>query len=100
MGKNKNGIWVYTIPLPSGTFSYNFEVDVVKKLAPNAITYADSWALEDVAMSQVYVPFDPEYQSDDRSIEMPYKGKDKGTVKYVHFPSVDGREDPLGIYLP
>ena len=100
MTKNVNGIWEYTIPLPSGAYSYVFLADGEKTLDPNAVKYADGWALDDLMMSQVYIPFEPKYQSDDRSVEMPYEGDDKGTVEYLRFNSAEEREDPVGLYLP
>lgn len=100
MEKNASGTWIYTIPLPSGTFNYSFRVDGEKVLDANALTYANEWAREDLAASQVYVPFDARFQSDDRSVEMPRVSNDRGSMEYVKFPSAEGRMDPIGVYLP
>lgn len=100
MQRNALGTWTYSIPLPSGTFNYSFIVDGEKVLDANAPVFANEWARQDLAASQVYVPFDGRFQSDDRSVEMPRETDDRGTIEYVRFPSVDSRMDPVGVYLP
>lgn len=108
MEKQDNGYWTCTIPLPSGTFNYQFWIGGEGDDSSDAVIVADPQNLPiemaegNENMSQVYMPFDAEKQVDDYSVQAPRHDEKVGTVKFETYESsvFDGAECALGIYLP
>ena len=114
MTLNENGVWEYTIPLPCGSWDYRFILGgdpdtAVADTAGATLSWDPSnvpfhAALKDMSeytsgddhMSTIYVPFDPEKQIDDFSIEAPRDGEN-GTLSFVQ---VNEELAPLQVYLP
>ena len=82
MVKNEEtGVWSYTIPLPSGTWSYRFYIggvegaelkdytDAVQTTDPNNRPFEDFVGAQN--NTQVRVPFDPDKQVEDYSLQLP-----------------------------
>ena len=112
MVKNEEtGVWSYTIPLPSGTWSYRFYIggvegaelkdytDAVQTTDPNNRPFEDFVGAQN--NSQVRVPFDPDKQVEDYSLQLPNPdGKDgTGEIVYYNMPD-DGTAYQLFVYLP
>ena len=109
------GIWSYTIPLPSGTWSYRFAVDGVEGAELTDHTDATvetdpnnrptEKVLGEQNNSQVYVPFDPDKQVKDNSIQAP-RADQNGTVVNLTYEPVGVPEDAIkdtaaiAVYLP
>ena len=105
------GVWSYTTPLPSGTFTYGFYVNCTSpppgltgctELAdPSNPPWNTSGSVE--PDSQVYVPSDPRYRTPDMSWEAPNR-RFHGSlydVSYADPQSTDpAGSHPLAIYLP
>ena len=85
MRKGKDGVWTYTVPLPSGAFTYQFFVD-------GATT----------ALSVVFVPSDPAFDTIDYRWQGP--ANRKGRLVLVTYPSRDrgapAHENRLVVYTP
>ncbi|MFT4082905.1 MAG: alpha/beta hydrolase-fold protein [Nocardioides sp.] len=78
MRKGRDGVWSYTTPLPSGTFSYGFFVDLgpddggVEVYDPsNPPWNAESGIGSVEPVSQVYVPSDDAFRTEDLSWQAP-----------------------------
>ena len=116
MEKNGAGIWCYDIPLPSGTWSYRFVVDGVE--GAGLTDYTDAFVetdpnnrptekyLGEQNNSQVYVPFDPEKQVLDNSIQAPRTDGKTGTVVNLTYEPIGVPEGSIvdtaaiAVYLP
>ena len=101
MVKGKDGVWSFTTPLPSGTFSYTFFVDCpnpipnpapasCKRIAdPNNMPWNETAAGVRqggaAPNSQVYVPSDAAFGSADLSWQAPAKAK--GKIVFASYPS-------------
>ena len=114
MTLNENGVWEYTIPLPNGNFNYRFILGGDPDAALTDTTGATiSWdpsnvpfhaAFKDMSgytygddlMSTIYVPFDPNKQVDDFTIEAPRDGEN-GALAAYHV--ADDLAD-IVVYLP
>lgn len=94
--KDANGVWTYTTPLPSGTFSYGFFVNCADDLGTGCTQVSDPSNLpwnqaggtvigNLQASSQVYVPADPAFGATDYSWQAP--AAKQGTVTPVTYPS-------------
>ncbi len=115
MVKNEQtGIWSYTVPMPSGTWSYRFYEGGAEDAA--LTDYTDAVATTDInnrpwekelgeqGNSQVRVPFDGEKQTSDFSIQLPQPESKFGTVEVLTY-AADGveekKDDPaIAVYLP
>jgi enterochelin esterase-like enzyme len=122
MTRDKDGVWTYTIPLPSGVFTYSFRIDC-PDAAPNAPGGRGQTACKAVsdpsnrpwnenkdgvatgsqaANSQVYVPCDSNFDTIDYWWQGP--AKDKGKLVHVTYPSpghvTPANENYLAIYTP
>ena len=116
MEKNQTtGVWSYTIPLPSGTWSYRFVVDGVEGAA--LIDYTGAFVetdpnnrpmekkLGEQNNSQVYVPFDPGKQVKDNSVQAP-RDDQKGAIVNLTYEPVGVAEASImdtaaiAVYLP
>jgi len=105
------GVWSYSTPLPSGTFTYGFYVDCTSPppgLAgcselsdPSNPPWNTSGSIE--PDSQVYVPADPRFGTPDMSWEAPNRHV-HGSLFDVSYPDPQSTEPvgshPLAIYLP
>ena len=116
MEKNDAGIWCYDIPLPSGTWSYRFVVDGVE--GAELTDYTDAFVetdpnnrpmekvLGEQNNSQVYVPFDPEKQVLDKSIQAPRTDGQTGTIVNLAYEPTGVPEESIvdtaaiAVYLP
>lgn len=110
MRKTGNGIFEYTLPLPSGVFNYRFVLDMADGNPLKMVTVYDPenppvivWERPQL-YSQVHVPFDPGRQLYDRSIELPVTGAKAGRTEifqYKSAPVSDQERKACGvIYLP
>ena len=115
MTKNEEtGVWQYTIPLPSGTWSYRFYeggvegADLTDYTGAAATTDVNNrpWEKElgEQGNSQVRVPFDPEKQTQDFSLQLPRRDGKVGITEILPY-TADGvqekKDDPsLAVYLP
>jgi enterochelin esterase-like enzyme len=104
------GVWSYTTPLPSGTFTYGFYVN----FTASAPTLTGSTELSDPGnppwntsgsvepTSQVYVPSDPRFGTVDLSWQAPRRTQ--GKLVDVSYPDPQSTNPvgshPLAIYLP
>lgn len=90
MKKGANGVWTYTIPLPSGVFTYDFYVDCmgaeVSKCKPISDPANRPWTEKSgisdssvVLNSQVFVPSDPKFGTVDYSWQGPARIQGKLT---------------------
>ncbi len=110
------GIWSYTTPLPSGTFTYGFYVDCTSP--PPALTGCTElsdpsnppWNQRNGTVvgsveptSQVYVPSDPRFGTLDLSWQAPRR-HGRGTLLDVSYPDPQSTDPvgshPLAVYLP
>jgi enterochelin esterase-like enzyme len=105
------GVWSYTTPLPSGTFTYGFYVNCTSTppgLAgctelsdPSNPPWNTSGSVEPT--SQVYVPSDPHFGTLDLSWQAPNQHP-HGTLLDVSYPDPQSTNPvgshPLAVYLP
>lgn len=97
----ETGYWMFTIPLASGTYCYQFRVDGVLQSDPQNPPAEREPGIE--AYSQVLVPYDAEKQSKSPNYALYQDANEKhGTFLYDAVPSPDllGYDLPFGIYLP
>lgn len=109
------GVWRYTIALPAGVWSYRFIVGGDEGAAltdyQNAYVTSDPGnpplerALGQQTNSQVLVPFDPQRQSRDFSVQMPRTDGRTGALEFVYYDPVGLNYDLLdepsaAVYLP
>ena len=104
------GVWSYTTPLPSGTFTYGFYVDCTSPAPqlsgctelsdPNNPPWNTSGSVEPT--SQVYVPSDPRFGTLDLSWQAPRRPA--GNLSDVSYPDPQSTNPvgshPLAVYLP
>lgn len=119
MTKDKDGVWTYTTPLPSGTFSYAFYVDCPAatpgqqggqgQCRPIADPNNKPWNELNgnvpktvVRGSQVFVPSDPEFHTINYSWQAPAKAQGKlAHVSYASPGHVTPKdENYLVVYTP
>ena len=115
MQKNEEtGVWFYTIPLPSGTWSYRFYEGGAE--GAELTDYTDAVAYTDVnnlpfekelgeqGNSQVRVPFDAEKQTLDLSVQLARTDGQVGVTEVLTYeaPGVENlKDDPaIAVYLP
>jgi enterochelin esterase-like enzyme len=105
------GVWSYTTPLPSGTFTYGFYVNCTSppptltgctELSdPSNPPWNTSGSVE--PDSEVYVPSDPRFGTPDLSWQAPNRHA-HGTLMDVSYPSSESTNPvgshPLAVYLP
>lgn len=108
---NATGVWSYTTPLPSGTFTYGFYVNCTSP--PPALTgcteladpsnppWNHSGSVE--PDSEVYVPSDARFGTPDLSWQAPNR-RAHGTLLDVSYPDAQSTDPvgshPLAVYLP
>jgi enterochelin esterase-like enzyme len=113
MKKQRNGVWTYTTPLPSGNFSYGFFVNCTDPAQTGCTEVADPsnapWNVHHQRVtgsvepvSQVYVPSDPKFGTQDLSWQAP--ARKHGTLTDVSYPAptstTPAGTNYLGVYLP
>lgn len=105
------GVWSYTTPLPSGTFTYGFYVNCTapppslsgctELSDPSNPPWNTTGSVEPT--SQVYVPPDPRFGTEDLSWQAP-DAKKQGKLENVSYPSPESTDPvgshPLAVYLP
>ncbi|MDR1187206.1 MAG: hypothetical protein LBK95_07105, partial [Bifidobacteriaceae bacterium] len=94
MVKGSDDIWTYTVPLPSGTFNYYFFKDCLSNTGSGCTRLSDPanphWndgpggGTQQVT-SQVYVPSDPSFGTQDLSWQAP--ATNQGTLQSITYPS-------------
>ncbi|MDO5378128.1 MAG: alpha/beta hydrolase-fold protein [Clostridia bacterium] len=97
----ETGYWMFTIPLASGTYCYQFRVDGKLQSDPQNPPAEREPGIE--AYSQVLVPYDEQKQSLSPDYSKYQSANDQhGTILYDAVPSPDllGYDLPFGIYLP
>jgi len=112
MVKDENGVWSWTTPLPSGVFSYQFYADcdaaapALMGCAPVSDPSNPPWNTEGSVQltSQVYVPADERFGTEDFSWQAAAPVGKRGTLTSVSYPSPlstnpVGRHD-LVVYTP
>lgn len=107
------GVWSFTTPLPSGVFSYGFYVNCADPAQTGCTEVADpsnpAWNVHGSKVdgsvepvSQVYVPSDPRFQSQDLSWQAP--SDRRGALTDVTYPAptslTPAGENYLGVYTP
>ena len=117
MTKGKDGVWTYTTPLPSGTFTYAFFVDCPAPTPPPGQSQCkpisdpsnrpwnekDAVAMGSVAPnSQVFVPSDPSFNTIDYSWQGPARIKGKVSHEIYSSPGhvTPANENYLVVYTP
>ena len=121
MTRDRNGVWSYTTPLPSGTFSYAFYVDCPatapgqpqqggqSQCRPMADPRNPPWNEQGgrtlgstVRSSQVFVPSDPAFHTVDYAWQGPAKHKGKLTHETYASPGhqMPANENYLVVYTP
>lgn len=113
MTKNEDGIWTYTTPLPSGTFSYSYFLDCQTEDQSGCTPISDPsnspWNEQNGVVlgslqtaSQVFVPSDPKFNTVDYWWQGP--AVKQGTISHQTYTS-PGHESPadknyLVVYTP
>ncbi|WP_212743115.1 alpha/beta hydrolase-fold protein [Microbacterium sp. 2FI] len=111
--RGNSGVWTYTIPLPSGTFTYGFFLDCATADGTGCTQSPDpanpAWNVVDgvpngssVPMSQVYVPSDPKFDTVDYSWQAP--NDEQGELEFIRYAS-PGHVNPVNenylvVYTP
>ena len=113
MTRGKDGVWSFTTPLPSGTFTYAFIVDCTNPTPAQCQRISDPgnrpWNEaggvtqgSTAANSQVFVPSDPAFHSIDYAWQAP--AKLKGKLTHATYPSpghvAPKDENYLVVYTP
>ena len=113
MTLGEDGIWTFTTPLPSGTFSYGFLHDCESPTGSGCTRYPDpanaGWnddfpTQSQQTLSQVYVPHNPLFETADYSAQEPLSDDEMGTLEHLTYASPRSL-DPVGehyvsVYLP
>ena len=101
------GIWEYTIPLPCGVWSYRFIVDRGDEMYVTSDPYNRpvERSVGQQTNSQVYVPFDPQRQVGDWSIQFPRSDGRSGTLEIAYYDASNLDyalldEPTYAVYLP
>ena len=113
MVQGEDGVWEFTTPLPSGTFSYTFLHDCPTANGAGCTRHPDpanpGWSADAAAgtrqtLSQVYVPEHPRYQTYDNDYQAPSAASAAGTLEQRTYVSPTST-NPVGshtlsVYLP
>ena len=107
MRKDAAGVWSFTSPLPSGTFSYAFLVNCASDTGTGCTKTPDpanpNWNPADTggANRQVHVPSDRSYGTLDKYFEAPVDADDAGSLEHRTYPSTNpAGTQGLSVYLP
>lgn len=97
----ETGLWTISIPLPSGMYTYLFQIDGGETI-PDPVN-PQQWRYEsDQPYSQAFVAYDAEYHEDNFDVLMPRTDEKTGTVEYIEY-STENADYPTryaGVYLP
>jgi enterochelin esterase-like enzyme len=113
MVRDEAGVWSFTTPLPSGTFTYQ----LFRNCDANPPQLSGCTPLSDPAnppwntqgsierTSQVYVPSDPRFGTEDLSWQAPAPAGMRGTLESALYDSPGSTQEPLdknwlAVYLP
>ncbi|MDO4546922.1 MAG: alpha/beta hydrolase-fold protein [Clostridia bacterium] len=111
----QTGVWIYTIALPCGVWSYRFIVD--GKEGAELTDYENAFVTSDPnnppverslgqqTNSQVFVPFDADKQTADFSIQLPRTDEKTGTLEILYYDpeglNYELLDEPsVAVYLP
>jgi enterochelin esterase-like enzyme len=89
----KTGVWSWTTPLPSGTFTYNFFRDCATDDGSGCTSLSDPssppWNTTGSVepTSQVYVPSDPAFGTVDYSWQAPMAASKQGQLTDISYPT-------------
>ncbi|MCI3275312.1 alpha/beta hydrolase-fold protein [Streptomyces cylindrosporus] len=110
----RTGVWSYTVPLPSGVFNYGFYVDCSSPTQTGCTEVSDPgnppWNTRNgkttgsvQALSQVYVPSDPEFGTVDQAWQAQAVGR-RGGLADVAYPTsspiIPAGTNRLAVYTP
>lgn len=109
----RTGIWSFTTPLPSGTFDYQFFADCTSATATACTATTDpanvAWNAtsgtvkgDPAVFSQVYVPSDERFGTEDKSWLAPAAKKNRGALSSVSYAtsSTTSGSNNLVVYTP
>ncbi|MEU6148089.1 alpha/beta hydrolase-fold protein [Streptomyces sp. NPDC047081] len=102
------GVWSYTVPLPSGTFDYQFYADCASDTLSGCTSRTDpanpAWNTTGSAavFSQVYVPSDRAYGTADLSYTADAPAGRRGKLAEVTYPTANSTTgtNRLAVYTP
>lgn len=96
--------WTISLPLPSGHYLYNYNVDGAEENIPDPANQPMCSTAESgnaSILSTLNVPYDEKQgNSIDFSFMMPQEGVPEGKVTFADYEDVNGNQAPLAIYLP
>jgi len=106
----KTGTWSYTLPLPSGTFDYQFYADctatapALTGCTANTDPAFPAWSTSGspAAFSQVHVPSDAKFGTTDYSWQADVPAGERGRITDVTYPTANTAtgSHPLAVYTP
>ncbi|WP_427918833.1 alpha/beta hydrolase-fold protein [Streptomyces sp. cg40] len=102
----KSGIWSYTVPLPSGTFDYQFYANCASATLSGCTAQTDpakpAWNTTGSAptYSQVYVPSDAKFGTTDYSWQADVPASKRGKLTEVTYPTSASGTNQLAVYTP
>ncbi|MDR1295023.1 MAG: Ig-like domain repeat protein, partial [Bifidobacteriaceae bacterium] len=114
MAKGTDGIWEFTTPLPSGTFSYRYYHNCsavngsgcAAIVDPNNLPWSNRTAqiaagAAPQALSQVYVPSSPEYPTYDNDFQAPLAVGHEGALTSLRYHSTaTGTTRNVSVWVP
>lgn len=100
----ETNIFLCTIPLPSGTFLYQYVTHVTEDvfsstIIPDPTNPPFEYMPGEQRHSSVTIPYLPGSGCEDRSIELPYTGFAHGTLQFFEYEGIGGVQ-PATVYLP
>ncbi|GGS60569.1 alpha/beta hydrolase-fold protein [Streptomyces griseoviridis] len=104
----KTGVWSYTVPLPSGTFDYQFYADCASATLSGCTAKTDpanpAWndTGSSAVFSQVYVPSDERFGTADLSYTADAPASKQGKLTEVTYPTANTTtgDHQLAVYTP
>ncbi|MCZ9347611.1 hypothetical protein NGM37_58990, partial [Streptomyces sp. TRM76130] len=90
-----SGVWSYTVPLPSGTFDYQFYADCASATLSGCTATTDpanpAWNTSGSAavFSQVYVPGDERFGTTDQSWQADVPASRRGALADISYPTAN-----------
>jgi enterochelin esterase-like enzyme len=104
----RTGVWSYTVPLPSGTFDYQFYADCASATLSGCTAKTDpansAWNTTGSAavFSKVYVPSDKRFGTPDLSYTADVPAARRGKLAEVTYPTPNSStgDHQLAVYTP
>lgn len=95
-------LWTLSIPLPSGSWNYLYNVDGSNIPDPANLPLVNTITGRVADYSMVYVPYDGDKQANtaDQSIEVPRTDGKSGTISYAQVPIDETTTHDIAIYTP